>query len=349
MVKENTLASLFAGWRLLIVLLLILTVVYWYLTFFRGSHMPHVTKSPRLPDGVSAGELSCLLTGLDGDPAALIAEWASLGYVQLMKNNNGTYVCMLMNMGSERSELEYQFFVRLFREADAVRLDSEFYASCARATAERMRAHWGRRLFDKKSGAPALLLSLSMLSAVLLCLSAFASKGAVWAVASLVVGGALSVVYQRGVLSILRHGSRVETALGVVAGIIMLLMMAIFGGGTIFLALIVLTLAAMAVCYGGRRTALGLEKLEQTLSFRRFLTDADPQELRVLQRQDGQYFYRMLPYAEALGVAASFAARFGNLKLEPCAWLADAPSCTASEFYSIFAPMAKSLRAKGKH
>ncbi|MBE6954665.1 MAG: DUF2207 domain-containing protein [Ruminococcaceae bacterium] len=348
-VRENAITELFAGWRLLIVLLLVLSIVYWYLGFFRASHLPHVVKTPRLPDGVSAGELSVLLTGLDGDPAALIAEWASLGYVQLVKNNNGTYVRMLMNMGTERSELEYQFFARLFREADAVRLESEFYAKCARGTAERLRAHWVRRLFDKKSGSPAILLSLCLLTSVLLCLSAYADKGAVWAVASAAVGGALCVVYQRGVLSLLRHGSRLETGLGMAAGIAMLLIMAIFGGGTIFLALIVLTLAAMAVCHGGRRTALGLEKLEQTLGFRRHLLDADPQELRILVRQDSQYFYRMLPYAEALGVASSFASRFGNLKLEPCAWLADAPSCTAKEFYALFDPMAKSLRAKGKH
>ena len=347
-VRENALTELFAGWRLLIVLLLILTVIYWYLTFFRGSHLPHVVKSPRLPDGVSAGELPVLLTGLDGDPAALIAEWASLGYVQLVRKNSGTYVRMTMGMGSERSELEYQFFARLFREADAVLLNSEFYAKCARGTAERLRAHWVRRLFDRKSGSPALLLSLCMLSSVLLCLSAFASRGPVWAVASVAVGGALCVAYQRGVLSLLRHGSRLETGLGMAAGIALLLIMAIFGGGTIFLALIVLTLAAMAVCHGGRRTELGLEKLEQTLGFRRHLLDADPQELRILVRQDSQYFYRMLPYAEALGVAASFASRFGNLKLEPCAWLADAPSCTASQFYALFAPMAKSLRGKGR-
>jgi len=158
----------------------------------------------------------------------------------------------------------------------------------------------------------------------------------------------LCVVYQRGVLSLLRHGSRLETGLGVAAGIVLLLIMAIFGGGTIFIALLILTLAAVAVSHGGRRTALGLEKLEQTLSFRRHLLDADPQELRILQRQDSQYFYRMLPYAEALGVATSFASRFGNMKLEPCAWLADAPSCTASQFCTLFAPMAKSLRGKGK-
>ena len=346
-VRENAITQLFAGWRLFIVLLLILTVVYWYLSFFRGSSLPHVVKSPRLPDGVSAGELSVLLTGLDGDPAALIAEWASLGYVQIVKNNNGTYVCMRMNMGTERDELERQFFARLFREADAVRLDSEFYIKCARSTAERLRAHWVRHLFDKKSGSPALLLSLSMLTSVLLCLSAFASKGAVWAVASAFGGCVLCAAYQYGILSLLRHGSRMATGLGVSAGIVMLLIMAIFGGGTIFIALIVLTLTAIAVCHGGRRTELGIEKLEQVLGFRRHLLDVDPQELRILQRQDTQYFYRMLPYAEALGVAASFASRFGNLQLEPCAWLQDAPSCTASQFYSIFAPMAKALRAKG--
>lgn len=344
-VQENTLSGLFAGWRLLIVALIVLLVVYWYLFFFRHSRLPHTGRRTMPPDGISAGELQTLLTGRAADPAALLAGWAGLGYVQLVQRSGVLYVRMLMGMGSERSALECDLFARLFREADAVRVDTNFYRECAAHTTARMRAHWVRRLFDRKSGLPTLLLALSVMISTLLCLSAFTGRGTVWALLSVPAGALLSVAFQQGMLNLLRHGNRLMCGVGLAAGAAMLLCMAIFGGATILLALVLLTLTALAVCHGGRRTAFGMEKLEQTLSFRRHLLDADPQELRTLVRQDGQYFYRMLPFAMALGVERSFAARFGNLKLEPCAYLAEAPACTAGQFCALFAPMAASLRA----
>ena len=52
-----------------------------------------------------------------------------------------------------------------------------------------------------------------------------------------------------------------------------------------------------------------------------------------LQR-DPQYFYRTLPYAEAMGLGAQFARKFGDTELEPCEWYHE-PNLprTASGFY----------------
>ena len=53
-------------------------------------------------------------------------------------------------------------------------------------------------------------------------------------------------------------------------------------------------------------------------------------------RRDPQFFYKMLPYAQALGLGAQFAARFGETELEPCDWYGEVKPLPrqAEGFYS---------------
>ena len=62
--------------------------------------------------------------------------------------------------------------------------------------------------------------------------------------------------------------------------------------------------------------------------------------------QDGQYFYDVLPYAEALGLGRRFARRFANIQLEPCAWLQDNSyhGHTAADFFRHYRKLLKKMR-----
>ena len=55
-------------------------------------------------------------------------------------------------------------------------------------------------------------------------------------------------------------------------------------------------------------------------------------------RRDPQYFYKMLPYAEAMGLGRRFVALFHDVKLEPCQWYEAARGIptTASAFYDHY-------------
>ena len=52
--------------------------------------------------------------------------------------------------------------------------------------------------------------------------------------------------------------------------------------------------------------------------------------------QDSQYFYRILPYAEAIGLGAVLARTLGNTELEQCDWYQEQQPLprTAAGFYS---------------
>ena len=62
--------------------------------------------------------------------------------------------------------------------------------------------------------------------------------------------------------------------------------------------------------------------------------------------EDPQYFYRTLPYAEALRVGGRFTGKFADETLEPCAWLtAERGTPTdAASFYGLFQSVLETLR-----
>ena len=97
--------------------------------------------------------------------------------------------------------------------------------------------------------------------------------------------------------------------------------------------------------HGGKRTELGSQLISQSLGFRRGLEKLSERHVSMLLSRDGQYFYKMLPYAEAIGMGADFARRLSDTELEPCEWyVTRVPAArTAAEFYSQLRPALEML------
>ena len=77
-------------------------------------------------------------------------------------------------------------------------------------------------------------------------------------------------------------------------------------------------LMGFLAAYGGMRTDLNRSEAGEILSLRRFLRRIPRPEAARLLKADPDYFFRMAPYAIALGVGKPFAAAFGRRKLEQC-------------------------------
>ena len=97
--------------------------------------------------------------------------------------------------------------------------------------------------------------------------------------------------------------------------------------------------------HGGRRTELGAQLISQSLGFRKGLEKLSERHVAMLLSRDGQYFYKLLPYAQALHMGADFARRFGDTELEPCEWyVTRVPAArTAAEFYNQLRPALEML------
>ena len=89
---------------------------------------------------------------------------------------------------------------------------------------------------------------------------------------------------------------------------------------------------------GGRRSKFGQAILSETLGFHRYLAHVDRKELEIRLRENGQFFYQLLPFAEAVGQGQTFAKGFGEIRLGPCFWLDGLrkPPRTAEAFYEVY-------------
>ena len=81
-------------------------------------------------------------------------------------------------------------------------------------------------------------------------------------------------------------------------------------------AVAVSALTGVLTRHGGQRSRAGGRLLGQVLGFRQFLRRVTPSHLLMRLQRDPQYFYRTLPYAEAMGLGAMFARKFGDTELD---------------------------------
>ena len=91
-------------------------------------------------------------------------------------------------------------------------------------------------------------------------------------------------------------------------------------------------------CHGGKRCAYGDEVVAQVMGFRRFLMRVSEHHVLQMQVRDPQYFYKMLPYAEAMGLGRKFVELFHDCRLEPCQWYNTARKVptSATAFYESY-------------
>lgn len=343
-------ASFFAPGRLIVPLLVFAAVLYWFLTL--RSPRVGVRRQMIPPDGVCAGDVPFLLFGARPDAALTVVQWASLGYLTMARGRKGPVLEQTMGMGNERKGYERKLFAALFAQSGRTGCGAAFRRACG-AVEKPLAAHWSRRMFDKKSGSPALLRLLGGLCCAVSCGRAGAAidqikiPHALCALLLGIAGFALGIVLARAVMAAVRRERRALVLGGAAAGAAMLLLGGLAGVRVgMLLAVGCAVFAGAVTAFGGRRTKPGCDMLARLRSLRAFLTSAEEKTLRRLVRQDPQYYYRMLPFACALGVGRAFSARFGEMKLEPCGYVTGAEAASAAEFYEEFEQTLRQMRGK---
>lgn len=304
----------------------------------------HGNPRPLPPDGVNPGDLPYLLAGGKADFNMLVSHWATLGYLSFYVNKAGHVVLRRrMLMGNERRKFEQRLFDLLFGEGDICDGASVRYQKVGRKAQEVIPRYWNRRLFDKSGMSPSLVRGLAHIAC------GFATAAAMDAVApakvhglfillGLVTGCVLSMLL-RGAFGSFYLSDWVKTGLGAGCGLLMLILGGL-GDATVIMAPVVLVSAFLAwrTVHGGRPSAYGQEVLNQTLGFRKFLKTANETHLLQMLQRDPQYFYKMLPYAQAMGLGNSFVNAFHDVRLETCHWYESARGvpANADAFYDRY-------------
>lgn len=333
-------------------LLLAATLAYYFLRLRRKRFSPSLRQTTF--NDSTAGEIPCQLSGQAPDAVGILAYWGNLGYLSISRSRNGRILLhKQMEMGSERAALERKLFYSLFRSSDSVDAASAHVMRVSQRVGALIQRSWSQRLFRKNSGSPYLLRLLSLLTAAISSLMTFdlllPANLLRWFLLPILIALGVFMSYMiwhacHNFYSRKCYRSLLTGSLAVIA----LLALSI-SAGSFFVTLCSIALqifCAVTTMFGGLRVKAGEDIVKQILGLRAFLKSARIEQIQRLIQSDSQYFYRMLPFAEQLGVASNFAARCNTIQLEPCPWLIDSQQNpqTASEFYAVYAQIAVVIR-----
>ena len=323
----------------LTLVLLAAALLYWLILL--RSPMLKVRSRSLPPDGVNPSDLPYLLCGGDVDFNLLISHWAALGYLSIHVSKSGHVLLQRrMDMGNERRRQEQKLFALLFAEEDVCDGASVRYKRVGEKAGQVIRKYWNKRLFEKDSGSPTLANGLCWLAC------AFATMVAMDAVApgaghgfflvlALIAGAAMGIMINRAP-GAYYLSSWLYVGIGVACALLMLIVGGIGGATlTVLPAVVVTAFLGWQTCHGGKRRPYGDEVIAQSMGFRRFMLHASEHHVMQMLVRDPQYFYRLLPYAEAMGLGKRFVSLFHDCRLEACPWysVSKGKPTTAESFY----------------
>lgn len=301
-----------------------LALLYWLIAMWNFLILPQSSTEP--PHGFHAGQLGAIVAGQGVDLSLAVLSWAQLGYI-LIQVDKHRHVLLhkRMEMGNERSEAERRQFKTLFGGRNMVDTAGRRYAQLCREAANRPAGM--AELLKRWTGNPkvfrALASGIGLFGGAGLAV-AMAGGAALQILLIILLGvlGAVSGWVIQDVGAGILLGSRKHWLSGVILGAVWLLVSLMAGAFTLGMWMVLgLCVAGLFLSWGGRRTGLGRQTLAQTLGFKRYLYVADKQQLQRILDTDPDYFFRLAPYAMALGADTAFAKRFGKKKLEQCPYL----------------------------
>lgn len=300
-----------------------LAVVYW--VFFLRTELFWPSAYAAMPEGITAGHVSSILIGRGSDLTLMVLSWAQMGYLLIHKDDHGRiFLHKRMEMGNERSSFENHCFHSLFGRKKTIDGTGYHYAQLCRKIASE--GTGGLNLFRRRSGNPNVLRFLGIVVGMLggTSLAVVLSSGALIfgflvAVFSL-LGGIMSYFIQKW--AAYWHQNRKLYLISLAcAGLWLHIGTQL--GDTMTTACVVIfqLLLGFAAAYGGLRSDSGKQLRRQILGLRKYLKTKSKKQLNNIYHADPEYFFTLLPYAIALGVAHPFAKGFGPTRLPSCPYL----------------------------
>lgn len=300
-----------------------LAVLYW---FWKLRTLPPIrTRTTTPPAGVSAGELGSRLTMSGGDLTTLVLSWAQMGYLLIQADNHRVVLHKRMDMGNERSGFEIKTFRALFENRRVVDCTGSHYAQLLRRTASVVPAE--RIICRRTSGNRKIFRGLLCLGMVFCGICVAMNMTGIFALQILfsVLFGLFGLIsaWQMQKAAFSMHSRKKSAAWIALAELaVWVLLGAICKQITIpAVAAVVQILAGYLMAYGGMRTDRNRVECSEILGLRHYLRHISQAEAARLNKIDPEYFFRMAPYAIALGVGPKFAAAFGRQKMEQCPYL----------------------------
>ena len=300
-----------------------LALVYW-LIFLR--FLPLRQRHTEAPEGFTAGQMGCILGCGGVDLTLTVFSWAQLGYILIQTDRRGKVLLhKRMDMGNERSEAEQRVFRNLFSGRKTLDATAGRYAELSSQLGARPAGV--RELYRKHSGNPLMVRVLCAGAGMFAGggIGAVMGNGAALQWFLIILMGALGALSGYVIPTwtdsgLFRNKHRLFTGLGLCVVWVILGLIAKIGGLGITMAILLLILGVL-FGWSGLRTDLGKVTAGQILGLRHYLRGKDKSQLSHARQMDPDYFFRMAPYAMALGVGKAFAKAMGPEKPDRCPYL----------------------------
>lgn len=318
--------SLLSRWDWACLLLVALAMAYFCLTLMPKAYRR--SRSYIAPEGITAGEVGCCLTGSGTDLSMTVLSWAQLGYLQLELDKRGRLLLhKQMEMGNERSYHEGRIFQILFGRRETVDAASAHFTRIHRKVAGR--SPLLKQLYKPRSGDVRIFLALCCAAG--LCSGVQLASGF-----PAFLLGIAAVVLSFGIQSgckCIPLRSKLPLLVAIGCGCIWILLGTWLDGlGRTIPMVIFQFVSGVLAAYGGKRSELGQHVLTQLMGLRQHMLSGSNFDLQQLQQKNPNYFYEMIPYALAMGIDRKFARRFDNKTALPeCLWLRNAPRMNAQQ------------------
>ena len=300
------------------------TALLYWLLFLRT--FPARRESCTIPpEGITAGELDCRLFLKGADLTTMVLCWAQLGYILIQVDGRRVLLHKRMDMGNERSLFEVRTFRSLFGDRRVVDASSLAYAKTLRKArgmvpGESAICHSNER---KRNIYRYILCASQVFCGICMAMN-MTSILALQILLSLLFG-ALAVVtaWQLHKVAYCTIG-RDKTGL-ITAGVSLLVWLII----GLIAKVVWISLAECAgqillgfpAAWGGRRSEVNRHEVAQLRGLRHYLSHMPAEDVQRLLAADSSYYFRMAPYAMALGVLHPFTQAFGKRKLPQCPYI----------------------------
>ena len=299
-------------------------LLYW-LVFMRCLPLFRQRRTEPL-EGVTAGEIGSHLTAAGADLTMMVFTWAELGYLRICPDKRGrVYLQKRMDMGNERTAFENRCFYTLFSRDDVVDATGVFYARLCHKVAGTISGV--KEMYLRRAGNSflfrALSCGVSLFSGI--CFgNSFTTNPTLRVVLSIGLGllGIVTAWAIQDAMYRLHIRGKIPIYIGTVATVLWITLGIASGAWLVgLLSVLAQHLAGLAAAYGGRRSDLGRNHAGLILGLRHYLGTIPKEELERITENDPDFFFRMLPYAIAMGVDTRFAKLFGDQKISHCTYL----------------------------
>ena len=301
-----------------------LALIYWLMMM---RCLPLIRQRRTEPlEGVTAGELGSHLTAAGADLTMMVFTWAELGYLRIYPDKRGrVYLQKCMDMDNERTPFENRCFYTLFSRDDVVDATGIPYARLCHKVAgtisgikEMYLRHAGNAFLFR-----ALSCGVSLFSGI--CFgnnfTTNPTLRVVLSIALALLGVVTAWAIQDGMYRLHIRG-KIPIYIASVAAYLWIILGILSKSWLVgLLAVLAQLLTGLASAYGGRRSDLGRSQAGLILGLRHYLGTIPRETLEKIMENDPDYFFRMLPYAIALGVDKRFAKLFGDQKMPHCTYL----------------------------